>query len=76
MVGIGDVRRRLREKGFRFGLLEGENLCQIDSLLNAIQNSCDVDYAGSIAGYNRGVYMLNVIGDSVSCLCARMIFSW
>ena len=56
MVGATDVKRRLAEKGFREKPLKNENISQIDSFLTTIQNSCDVDYAGSLAGYDRGIH--------------------
>jgi Bifunctional DNA primase/polymerase, N-terminal len=58
MVSVSDVRRRLKEKGFRSRALEGELVSQVDSLLTAIQHSNDVDYADSLAGYKTGVYLI------------------
>jgi hypothetical protein len=56
MVKDTDVRRILGESGFRKTAKKDENVFQIDALLTAIQRSNDVDYAGSPAGYHRGVY--------------------
>ncbi|HWY92245.1 MAG TPA: DUF5906 domain-containing protein [Chthoniobacterales bacterium] len=56
MVKDTDVKRILGEFGFRKAAKKDENVSQIDALLTAIQRSNDVDYAGSLAGYHRGVY--------------------
>lgn len=59
MVNNTAVRRDLIERGYRTKAQNNECLSQIDSLLNALQQSHDVDYAGSLAGYPAGVYFIN-----------------
>jgi hypothetical protein len=58
MIRDTDVRRILGEMGFRKAPApdKDEKVSQIDSIMTAIQRSNDVDYAGSLAGYRRGVY--------------------
>jgi Bifunctional DNA primase/polymerase, N-terminal len=58
-IGSSDVRRWLAQRGFRSRPKDDENVSQIDSLLTAIQRSNDVDYAGPLAGYPAGVFVIN-----------------
>jgi hypothetical protein len=58
-IGSSDVRRWLAQRGFRSRPKNDENVSQIDSLLTAIQRSNDVDYAGPLAGYRAGVFVIN-----------------
>jgi hypothetical protein len=52
-----DVRRMLKERGCRGEIIKGkESVSEIDSLLTIFQLQFDVDYAGSLAGHQRGVY--------------------
>lgn len=56
LVTSGDVRRRLKQKGYSSKTGPGEEISQVDRLLTAIQDSNDVDYADSLAGYQTGIY--------------------
>jgi uncharacterized protein DUF5906 len=56
VIKISDVRRILKEKGCRSEVKGKETVSEIDSLLNILQLQFDVDYAGSLAGHQRGVY--------------------
>jgi hypothetical protein len=58
IVTTSDVRRRLKEQGFRSLKRDNERVSQVDAILTAIQQSNDVDYADSLAGYNAGVYLI------------------
>jgi hypothetical protein len=58
LVSTTDVRRKLKGMGFRASTLDHELLSQVDVLLSGIQESNDVDYAGSLAGYQTGTYMI------------------
>jgi hypothetical protein len=51
-----DLKRWLREKGCRSEAKKEERVSEVDALLNTFQRELDVDYAGSLAGYPRGVY--------------------
>jgi hypothetical protein len=55
-IKTSDVRRWLEERGCRNKPKRKERVSEIDALLTALQRECDVDYAGSLAGYRRGVY--------------------
>jgi hypothetical protein len=59
MIGSSDVRRRLKQLGYRNTTIDGERLSQVDLLLIAIQECNDVDYADSLAGFKSGIYMIN-----------------
>jgi hypothetical protein len=54
-----DVRRRLKERGHSSTKGEKETVSEVDSLLTSIQESNDVDYAESLAGYSSGLYLIN-----------------
>ena len=54
-----DVRRWLKERGCRTKAKKEENVSEIDALLNMFQRERDVEYAGSLAGFLRGVYEIN-----------------
>ena len=54
MVTTADVRRRLKELGYRSKQLDDEPLSQVDTMLTKIQQSNDVDYADSLAGCKIG----------------------
>jgi len=57
IIKTQDVRRLLKERGCRTEAIKGkERVSEIDALLNIFQLQFDVDYAGSLAGYRRGVY--------------------
>jgi hypothetical protein len=58
MVSVSDVRRRLKEKGFRSRALDDERVSQVDSLLTALQHSNDIDFADSLAGFQTGIYLI------------------
>ena len=58
LVTAGDIRRRLKEMGFRSKTEPDEEVSQVDRLLTALQHSNDVDYADSLAGYKTGIYMI------------------
>jgi len=52
----GNVKRRLKDAGFKAEAQEGEMISEIDSAFIKIQSSHDVDYAGSLAGYHCGIH--------------------
>jgi hypothetical protein len=58
-INATDVKRRLREMGFSSRTSHDERVSEIDALITSIQNSSDVDYAGPLAGYDTGVYMIH-----------------
>jgi hypothetical protein len=58
-IRASDVRRWLLERGFKGRPKDDENVSEVDSLLTAIQRQNDVDYAGPLAGYRAGVYVIN-----------------
>jgi hypothetical protein len=72
MVTSADVRRRLKERGYSPVKGDKETVSEVDSLLTSIQESNDVDYADSLAGYMAGVYIINgkriLVRDSPSLL--------
>jgi len=74
-IRASDVRRWLMERGFRGRPKDDENVSQIDSLLTAIQRQNDVDYAGPLAGYRAGVYVINasrvLVKDSPTLVDAK-----
>jgi hypothetical protein len=51
-----DVRRWLAVEGYRAKARNGENVSEVNRLQTAIQKTCDVDYADSLAGYKLGIY--------------------
>jgi hypothetical protein len=55
-IKTSDVRRWLKERGCRNEAKGKESVSEIDSLLTIFQREFDVDYAGSLAGYRRGLY--------------------
>jgi hypothetical protein len=58
-VKAEDVKARLAKLGHRRKTQEGEQVSPVDLLMIEIQASRDVDYAGSLAGFAKGVYMIN-----------------
>lgn len=59
IITQSDVRRWLKERGCRTKAKKEENVSEIDALLNMFQRERDVEYAGSLAGFRRGVYEIN-----------------
>jgi hypothetical protein len=57
-VNAGDVRRRLKGAGYSPYKQPGEKLSQVDKLLNAIQHYGHVEYAGNLAGFQKGPYTI------------------
>jgi len=49
------VTRHLTAAGFRSTRRQDETISETDHILNEIQRSMDVEYAGSLAGYNKGI---------------------
>ena len=74
-IRTSDVRRWLVERGFNNRAKKEESVSQIDSLLTAIQRGNDVDYAGPLAGYRAGVYIINanrvLVKDSPELIVAK-----
>lgn len=58
-VKTEDVKVRLAKLGYKRRAQPEERVSQVDNLLVDIQNSHDVDYAGSLAGFEKGVYSIN-----------------
>jgi hypothetical protein len=58
-IRTSDVKRWLAERGFSPKPKKEDAVSQIDSLLTGIQRTNDVDYAGPLAGYRAGVYVVN-----------------
>jgi hypothetical protein len=58
-INTSDVKRRLKELGYGIRTSDAQKISEVDSLITAIQNTRDVDYAGPLAGYETGVYMIH-----------------
>ena len=59
-IHVADVRRKLRLAGYSAKNSDGrDSLSNVDMLIEAIQSQRNVDYAGSLAGYNTGVHTIN-----------------
>jgi hypothetical protein len=59
-INSSDVKRRLKEMGFSARVSQDyQKVSEIEALMTSIQNSSDVDYAGPLAGYDTGVYMIH-----------------
>ena len=58
-ITTGDVKMRLKQKGLRGKAQDGERLSQVDETVVDIQNGQNIDYAGSLAGWNAGVHEIN-----------------
>jgi hypothetical protein len=58
-ITTGDVKMRLKQKGLRGKAQDGERLSQVDEMVVNIQNGQNIDYAGSLAGWNSGVHEIN-----------------
>lgn len=52
----GQLKRHLKAAGIRVKPAEGEAMSEADKELLRLQHTCDVDYAGPLAGYDRGLY--------------------
>ena len=55
-VGMVDVERHLKVLKFHSGTPKGQTVFQTDLIIDAIQRSMDVEYVGSLAGYQKGVF--------------------
>jgi hypothetical protein len=58
-INASDVKRRLKEMGYSSRIGQDQRVSEIEALMTSIQNSSDVDYAGPLAGYETGVYMIH-----------------
>jgi hypothetical protein len=56
MISAADVRRWLKERGCNGAAPAKDKVSEIDALMNTFQREFDVEYAGSLAGYHRGLY--------------------
>jgi hypothetical protein len=54
-INEGSVERHLEEAGYETEKGKGETVSQTDRILNAIQISMNVEFAGSLAGHEKGV---------------------
>ena len=54
LITTSDVKRWLEERGCRSKAREDEEISEVGMILNALQRECDVEYAGSLAGYFKG----------------------
>jgi hypothetical protein len=54
-LNASDIERHLAESGFNPRPPKGAIVSETDRILNAIQNSKDIEYAGSLAGYAKGI---------------------
>jgi len=52
-------KRILRSHGYRKKLGEGERVSEVEAFLLRVQTSCDVKYAGPLAGTDEGFYETN-----------------
>lgn len=53
-VSGADFRRILKGDGFSGETSENESLCEIDKVMNTVQRSRDLNYAGPLAGHKVG----------------------
>jgi hypothetical protein len=58
-VNVGDVRRRLKAAGYSPEKAPGERVFQVDALLTAIEHHGHVEYCGNLAGWQKGLYVIN-----------------
>jgi hypothetical protein len=49
----------VKEMGYSAKISHDERVSEIEALVTSIQNSSDVDYAGPLAGYDTGIYMIH-----------------
>jgi hypothetical protein len=56
-IAASDVVRHLEELGYQARAPKGQTLSETDRIVNQIQRSMDVEYAASLAGYQKGVLM-------------------
>jgi hypothetical protein len=54
-LSASDIERHLAESGFNPRPPKGATVSETDRILNAIQVSKDIEYAGSLAGYSKGI---------------------
>jgi hypothetical protein len=54
-IRTNDLQRHLADFGFNVKTLEGQTCSQIDQIINTIQISMNVEYAGSLAGHFKGI---------------------
>jgi hypothetical protein len=59
LINAADVKRWLEERGCRSKAKGDEQISEIGMILNCIQREWDVEYAGSLAGYFKGIYEIN-----------------
>jgi hypothetical protein len=52
---VEDIKRRLKDLGYRSIVSEGESISQIDKLIIELQKQRAVDYAGPLAGHDKGI---------------------
>ena len=58
-INEGAVKRHLKSQGYGAAVGEGQALSEVDTSLNRIQLSQDVNYAAPLAGYDAGFYEIN-----------------
>jgi len=54
-LDVSDIKRRLKNMGYRSQVAENESISQIDKIILELQNRRTVDYAGPLAGYDQGI---------------------
>jgi hypothetical protein len=54
-LNASDVERSLAESGFDLRVPKGGTISETDRILNTIQMTMDIEYAGSLAGYEKGI---------------------
>jgi hypothetical protein len=55
MISTADVKRWLKERGCNGSAPAKDKVSETDALLSTFQREFDVEYAGSLAGYHRGL---------------------
>jgi hypothetical protein len=58
-LAASDIKRRLKDMGYRSTVGDNETISQIDKILVDLQRRRSVDYAGPLAGYDRGLLHYN-----------------
>jgi hypothetical protein len=58
-VTEGSVKARLKKLGYRAKAQDGQSISPVDLMVVEIQDHHNIDYAGSLAGWKSGVYMIN-----------------
>jgi hypothetical protein len=56
-LDVGDIKRRLKDLGYRTTVIENETISQVDKLIIELQKRRSVDFAGPLCGHDKGLYL-------------------